>query len=359
MKGRLVRKKMSFPARSLLAALAGTALSMSAPTCHAEPSSLFDLALKPATRMYLRMGYTAVRPNDRSSEIADVTGPVIRYGDESTPGLNPQYAAALNLLSFNIQNDHPQNYAAQGLGAPRGVTVDAGGAGAPTMSLGYYFDPEKRWALEAYVLGLPFKASVKGSGRIGSTTGDGVQLGEVITTKQLGPIVYGKHVFGHRNDRFRPSLGVGAAFIVFFDTKASDSMMRYAGGKTSVSIKNAFGPGIFMGGDLKLDERWSLNATLGYIKLKTEATVVTHADPAILSKSPVVLQAAADIGPNTLTALRIINGTANNSPDLVPGIMEEIALARTGDRRYLGTYVRKMRNTLDPWLLTLSVGYDF
>lgn len=319
----------------------------------------FALDLKPATRMYIRIGYTAVRPNDRSSDVRDMTGPVLRHGDEFTPGLHPQYAQALLLLSSNIQQDHPVDYRSQGLGAPRGVTVDAGGTGSPTVSIGAYLDEAQHWAIEAYVLGLPFKVSVRGAGRIGGQGADAIDLGEVMTTKQLGPIVFGKHVFGHKGDRFRPSIGIGAAYIAFFDTKASDAMARYAGGRTSVTLKNAFGPGLFLGGDYRLDERWSLHANLGYLKLKTEGTIVTHADPAILSRSPVVIQAAQDVGPNTLTAIRIINGTTFNTPDLVPGIMEQLALARTGDPGNIGTYVRKVDSKLDPWLLTLSVGYAF
>jgi outer membrane protein W len=317
------------------------------------------LKLQPAMRMYIRMGYTAVRPNDRSSDVRDLTGPVLRHGDEFTPGLSPQYAQALLLLSSNIQQDHPLDYRSQGLGAPRGVTVDAGGTGSPTVSVGAYLDEAQQWAIEAYVLGLPFKASVRGAGRIGGQGADAINLGEVMTTKQLGPIVFGKHIFGRKSDRFRLSLGLGAAYIAFFDTKASEAMARYAGGRTSVTLKNAFGPGIFMGGDYRLDDRWSLHANLGYLRLKTEGTIVTHADPAILSRSPVVIQAAQDVGPNTLTAIQIINGTTFSSPDLVPGIMEQLALARTGDASNIGTYVRKVDSRLDPWLLTLSVGYAF
>lgn len=307
----------------------------------------------------MRLGYTHVKPNDRSSEAQDMSGPIIRYGDEFTPGLSPQYAQALVLLSSNIRQDHPGDAAAQGLGIPRGATVNAGGGGGITLSLGRYLDEDRKWALEAYVAGTPFEASVKGAGRIGGQGADSVNLGEVIKTKMLGPIAYGKYIFGDKADRLRLSMGLGAAWIFFFDTKASESLSRYSGGMTSAKIKNTLGPGAFVGGDWRFGDAWSMSLTVGYLKLRTEASVVTQTDPRVIAGSPALLQAARDVGPNTLTTIKIINGSTFNTQDLVPGIAQELALARTGQNDRLGRYQRKISTRLDPWLLTLSVGRDF
>lgn len=317
------------------------------------------LDLKPTRRLYLRMGYTYVKPNDRSSDARDMSGPIIRYGDEFTPGLSPQYAQALALLSSNIQRDHPDDARAQGLGIPRGATVDAGGAGGVTVSIGRYLDEDRKWAIEAYVLGQPFEASVRGAGRIGGQGADSVDLGEVIRTKMLGPIAYGKYIFGDKADRLRLSMGLGAAYIMFFDTQVSDSLSRYSGGRTAASIKNTFGPGAFVGGDWRLGESWSINLTVGYLKLRTKASVVTQTDPSIVASSPALLQSARDVGLNTLTAVQIINGSTFNTQNLIPGIAQELALARTGRSDDLGSYQRKISTRLDPWLVTLSVGVDF
>lgn len=320
----------------------------------------FDvLELKPATRLYWRVGYTRVSPNDRSSTVQDVDGPIMRYGDEFTPGLSPQYGQALALLSSNIAKDRPLDAASQGLGIPQGVTVDAGGGGGFTLSIGRYLDDDRNWAIEAYVLGQPFEASVRGAGRIGGQGADAVDLGEVIRTKMLGPIAYGKYIFGDKRAPLRLSFGLGAAYIVFFDTKASDSLASYSGGRTSASIKNAFGPGVFLGADWQMNNQWTMSLTLGYLKLRTESTVLTQTDPSVVSVSPALLQSARDIGNNTFTALQIINGTTFQTQDLVPGIAQELALARTGQRSNLGSFTRKVSTRLDPWMMTLSIGRDF
>lgn len=345
------------------------------PTCvlaSAGLSTFPALQLKPATHMYVNVGLTHVRPRDRSSQFADASGPVVRQGDEFTPGLLNGTAAGVNaastlqFLSANMRADRPQDLAAIGLGTPLGATVDAGNATSPTVSVGVYLDEEQTWAVEAYVAGLPFEVKVQGQGRIGSTEPGGVDLGEVMSIKQLGPIVFAKHVFGRKGDRFRASLGLGGAYIVFFDGKVSSSASQYVGGKSTVSLKNAWGPGVFMGGEYRLDERWSLVATLGHLWLKTEGTLVTQTDPAVLGRSRVVEQAAADVGKLTQTAVQFTNGTltggsgALNGPsNQLPTVLRELARARTGDPNNLGTYVRKIHTTLNPWLFTVGVGYAF
>lgn len=340
-----------------------------APGVRPEPSFL---QLKLARHLYMTVGYTRVTPKDRSGALRDVAGPLVRYGDEATPGLNNgtqagrDAASTLQFLSANIRADHPVDYASQGLGVPSGVTVDAGSTGSPTVSLGLYLNDEHTWAVEAYVASLPMTVTVKGSGRIGPG-GDGLaNLGELMRIKQLGPVVFGKYVFGSKGDRFRPSLGLGGAYIVFFDAQVSDAVSQYAGGDTSVKLKNAWGPGVFLGGEYRLDERWSLNATLGYLFLKTVGTMRTRTDPEVLARSRVNEQSAADVGSMTQTAVRFLNGSLIGGPDGIngpanqlPGVLHELARARTGDPNNLGTYEREIKTTLNPVLFTVGLGYAF
>ena len=132
-----------------------------------------------------------------------------------------------------------------------------------------------------------------------------------------------------------------------------------------MNLKNAWGPGVFLGGEYRLDEKWSLSATLGHLRLKTEGTVSTQTDPRLLAASLVPAQAAADIGPMTSTAIRFVNGTLTGGSGAVddptnqlPAVLRELARARTGDPNNLGTYVRKVKATLNPWLLTVALGRD-
>lgn len=352
-------------AGTVLAATLGMMACASSPAwaesrlAHLSPSGDVSLDLQPALRMYWRAGYTRVKPNDRSSDAQDLNGNILRYGDQSTPGLDAGNQWALNRLDVNMTADHPNDAASQGLGIPRGATVKSGGGVGLTLSIGRYLDDNRKWAVEAYVLGQPFETSVQGAGRIGGQGEDSVDLGEVIRTKLLGPIAFGKYIFGDKSDRLRFSMGLGAAYIVFFDTNASESLSRYSGGPTTARIKNTFGPGGFLGADWRFNEPWSLSLTVGYLKLRTESTVSTQTDPNVVGVSPALLQSARDVGSNTLTTMELISGARTGSPNLVPGIGQQLAVARTGQANNLGTYQRKISTRLDPWLLSLSVGRDF
>ncbi|RRS01125.1 OmpW family protein [Aquabacterium soli] len=320
-----------------------------------------ELQLKPAQNMYWRIGYTTLKPSNKNGNATELGQRVVKYGDEFTPGLDPQYAQALQLLSSSMARDHPSDYENQGLGIPDGVTVKARQAGGFTVTMGRYLDDDRHWAIEAYVLGQPFDVSAQGAGRIGGQGSDAVNLGKVLSTKALGPIAYAKYIAGNKDAWFRPSIGIGGYYFLFFDTNASKSLEDYAGGRTSISIKNAYGPASFLGADIKMGDGWTLNATLGHIWLRTQAKAVTDADPSRTALSPALVQAARDIGPNTLTAIEIINGTKFNTQNLVPGVAGQLAAARSGDNQSpsLGRYTRSFDAKLNPWLLTVSVGRDF
>jgi outer membrane protein W len=355
--------------------LAGGALSFSA---YAQQAPSTDtLTLKPdfasaVNRMhFVRFGYTKVKATHRTSQAHDRTGPVVNYGDESTPGLQDtaagrDAAGTLLYLSSNMRADHPNDYAQTGLGTPTGVSIRAGEGGNWTVALGTYLDDAKQWSVEAYVAGLPIEVPVYGAGRIGGSGADAVNLGQIMTTKQLGPIVIGKRVFGDKNDRFRPFVGLGGAYIVFLEAHATPAFEAYVGGPTRIKVKPAFGWGPFVGGELKLDERWSLNLTAGRLKLATKASATTTSNPDVLGRSPVTAQAGKDVGSNTLTAVQITNGTFTGGPaaingptNLLPGMLRELAKARTGDPENLGNSTRTVATKLDPWVVTLGVGYAF
>lgn len=320
-----------------------------------------ELQLKPARQMYWRAGYTSLKPNNKNGNATESGSRVVKYGDEFTPGLDPQYAQALQLLSSSIARDHPSDFTNTGLGIPNGVSVEARQAGGFTLTIGRYLDDERHWAVEAYVLGQPFDVSVHGAGRIGGQGSDAVDLGKVMSTKGIGPIAYAKYILGDKSSWFRPSIGLGGYYFVFFDTRVSESLQNYSGGQTRITMKNAWGPAGFLGADINMGDGWTLNTTVGYLKLRTSAKAVTNTDPALIAASPALVQSARDVGQNTLQAIQIINGTTFNTQNLLPGITNQLAVARSGANEIpsLGTYTRSFEAQLNPWMLTISVGRDF
>lgn len=384
------------------------------------------LKLEPARRFYARFGYTYISPNDKSQPTRDISGPVIRADEVlrtdgtwtsnaelihyknplarcwlgiTTTGYtcpvgvtNPQIRYATNsqvanadftlrsLLRDGIQADNPSS---PGLGVPAGVTNDAAGSGAPTVSVGMFLDEDKKWAAETFVLALPFKNAVNGSGRIGSgascqsddgkTDGGSCNLGKVVETNILPATLLLHRYFGDKNAKFRASVGVGVSYAIFFDSQATSSLEQWAGGPTKVKIKNAFGGGLFVGGQYALNDRWHLSAMVGYEKLKTTATLTTTTTPDMLADSWVSYQSAADIGTATVGAISLGDSSLTRAGYSYNGNSTQVTatkamlrnLARARNIEYgtpegtLGDYTREIKTELDPWVFNISIGYSF
>lgn len=315
---------------------------------------------------FVKFGYTAIRPLGSTSDVQDATGPLVRYGDEATPGLDTNTAGTLLYLSSNIRADHPNDYQSVGLGSPRGVRAAVSGGGTPILTLGTWLDDEHTWSVETYVLGAPIRSTVRGAGRVGGEGTDAVNLDVIATSDQLGPMVFARYSFGSRYATWRPSLGLAGTYVAFFNTRSTPSLERFVGGDTTVRIRNAFGLGAVAGLEYRLGERWTISGMIGRMKMSTTAKVITRTDPAVVGRSLAVEQSAADVGANTLNAVKTIDGTnflgpngINTSQNGIPATLAGLAKAKTGDETNLGTYTRTMKVRVDPMIYNLSVGYDF
>lgn len=218
------------------------------------------------------------------------------YGSQVIPG-----------LTAAIQGDYANGNANinDGLGSPKGILAKAGDPSSTVaLSLGYYLDDANKWAVEALVLGAPVRATVYGAGtRAGGTSPLSLDGQALIQTKMIPPIVKFGYNFGSRDWLVRPYAGVAAMYAVFFDSKTTNFFNDYQGGKTSVSIKNALGIGPMLGlsaGDQN-DSGWQFGVSIGKIRLKTEATLVTR-NTMITSDSLV----SSDYGAQTVNAIKVI-----------------------------------------------------
>jgi outer membrane protein len=268
-----------------------------------------------APRNFLRGGYVQLQLNTKSGNAIDITGPIVKPGDN---GL-------LDLLGIPA------------LGIPPNVQAKVGDAGSPVLSVGRFLD--EYWAIEALVLALPFKHEVSGAGTI-------ERLGPVVNTKQLPPTLIAHRYFGDPSNRFRPSLGIGLNHTRFFSSKSTPALEAYAGGPTDVKLSPSTGLGLFAGGMLALSPRWHLNLLLGYVNVKTTATLTTR-DTRLTAASP-VLQDQPDPVPGL--ASNVITGP------IVTTVLNDIATARGGT---LGTFERKLDLRLNPYVVYVSTGFHF
>jgi len=258
------------------------------------------------------------------------------------------------------------------IGTPKGILAKAGDPSATVaLSVGYYLDDGQHWAVEALVLGAPLRAKVYGAGT--NDRGEPNQLvgKELINTKMLPPLAKFGYYFGDRSWPVRPYLGVAAMYAIFFDTKATDFFNEYQGGKTSVSIKNSFGVGPFVGLESGAsDSGWRVGFSVGRIKLKTEATLVTR-NTLILSGADVLKDYktntvnAINVGEDTLgpfgNTLAAGSGVVPFPNGLTTELMKDLAAYKQtqGGDGSLGTFVRKQKTELSNTIFMLNVGRSF
>jgi hypothetical protein len=369
----------------------------------AAPKRKPFLNIQPARQYQVRTGYTFMLASDKHKyDVKDVSGPIVPYGT-TVPG-SPNYVdwtshggpplawqvidgapptllgltvpppfSYLTQATLGIKADHPANPQDYGLGAPVGFQAQAKSTGTPTVSVLAFLDEYHEWGVETFVLAIPPTIKIYGAGRVGGSSdypglfssgpawGASLDLGRIFTTKVLPATVILHRYFGDKDDEFRVSAGVAATYAIFFGSKADNSVNDYAGGYTRIRIKNAFCMGPAIGVTYALNDRWSLNATAAFMKLKTRSTLRTQNDPLRLAASYVVEQSARDVGPATLLAVMIGRGITipGTSTTLVEQGLTKLALATTGDPRYLGTSVRTLDSSIDLTVLNMSVGYSF
>jgi outer membrane protein W len=266
-------------------------------------------------RWFWRAGYAYLKLNDSSSDARDITGPVVRPSDN----------ALLALLGIPP------------IGVPAGVRAEVGDAGSAFVSLGRYFSPY--WSVEALVLAVPFEHEVRGAGTL-------ARLGPVATVKQVPPTVIGYYHFRDPSKTFRPALGLGLNYTRFFDARATPALEQYVGGPTSVSLSSSWGPGVFASGLWRFDKRLHVNLTLGYVDVRTTATLTTT-NTQLSNTSPVLQDQPAPVPQLASNAL---------TGPIVNGILQNIAQQRGGN---LGTYERQIDLKLNPYVFALTVGYSF
>lgn len=95
------------------------------------------------------------------------------------------------------------------------------------------------------------------------------------TARVLIPALVGKYFFRSPADTLRPYLGLGVTRVSFTSVSAnkSDPLVNQLAG-TSASLSAKWAPVFNAGVIYNINDRWSLNGSVSYIPVKTEATFV-------------------------------------------------------------------------------------
>ncbi len=341
-------------------------------------------------RVFMRLNYVYANVKTDSKEAYDITGPVVakgdivkylgvgsgfvsRYLDAETGGVGvPPSAITENdydlvgdSLDAAMNRDAANGVqgAAIGLGAPHGLKARSGSAGTPAISVWVYLDDDRKWLMEAFLLAAPLKLSVYGEGQKITGGPNGINGKKILTTEMLPPTVLLGRYFGDKNATFRPYLGVGASYAIFFNTKATQLLNQFQGGAnpgdTTVTTKNAFGIGPFVGFQANWDDDWHASLNVGQIKLKSEATLITR-NTTIVTGADVL----SHYGPEVARRIRVsetlfswIDPDTGLPIGVTTATMRD--LARAKGLTNSGTFVRKQENKFTNTIFMLSVGRKF
>ncbi|EIU7854767.1 outer membrane protein OmpW [Vibrio parahaemolyticus] len=95
-------------------------------------------------------------------------------------------------------------------------------------------------------------------------------LGDIANTKHLPPTLMVQYYFGEPQSKFRPYVGAGLNYTIFFDEGFNNKAKNV--GLTDLKLDDSFGLAANVGVDYMINDQWFLNASAWYANIETEAT---------------------------------------------------------------------------------------
>lgn len=358
-------------ALTMAAGMAIPAINAQAQTANSIFPAGWDSSVR--SRLFMRIGYTSTFTKTKSEDARDLTGPVVTR-DELFNALksfenNPAEPSAgdVFIVGSGLYGDYyfDQSQPIGGffgttgitsLGTPTGVKARAQrNVGTPTLSIGYWLDEQRKWLLEGFVLAAPMQIKIYGDGHRANGEPNSVNGRHIATTKLLPPLVVGSYNFGDKDDAVRPYVGVGVMYAVFFGAKTTSFFNDYVGGPTTISTKNTFGAGPFVGLQGAINDDWHLNLSVGQVGLRTTSRLVTS-NTNITSDS-LVLKDLYATGISGADFPETIALGENIETGFTTKVMNYVKQNRGTPT--LGTYVREQKMKITNTIVTLSVGRSF
>ncbi|MCR9727475.1 outer membrane protein OmpW [Vibrio parahaemolyticus] len=93
---------------------------------------------------------------------------------------------------------------------------------------------------------------------------------DIADTKHLPPTLMVQYYFGEPQSKFRPYVGAGLNYTIFFD-EGFNSIGKGAG-LSDLKLDDSFGLAANVGVDYMINDQWFLNASAWYANIETEAT---------------------------------------------------------------------------------------
>jgi outer membrane protein len=133
------------------------------------------------------------------------------------------------------------------------------------LGLNFVYFYDSNWAVEL-LAATPYTHDVTIQDKNAVLGVDGANLGEV---SHLPPTLSALYYFD-TNSAFKPYVGVGINYTVFFDEEFAAAPKSL--GLSNLELDGSFGLSAQIGADYHLDDKWSLNASIRYIDIDADAT---------------------------------------------------------------------------------------
>ncbi|ELX10985.1 outer membrane protein W [Janthinobacterium sp. HH01] len=143
-----------------------------------------------------------------------------------------------------------------------GTKADVGTDTKPRFAIAYMLTDNISAELD---LGLPYKHDLIGAGAIEGT-------GKLGTSEVLPPTAFVQYRFLPANSMFRPYVGLGITYAMFQKETGSGqltALLNTGGPGTTFKLDDKWALSYQIGGTLKINEKWFVDATVIKTKLKT------------------------------------------------------------------------------------------
>lgn len=126
------------------------------------------------------------------------------------------------------------------------------------------------------VAATPFSHTVEGAG--------GLAGAEIADVKHLPPTLLAQYHFFDATAKFRPFVGAGLNYTVFFDEEPSAALKATLGtNDVELDLDSSFGIALQLGFNYDLNEKWGLHGMISKIDINTDATVYANGAKALTS----------------------------------------------------------------------------
>lgn len=175
----------------------------------------------------------------------------------ASPFASANFSVNVGAISVDPNSSSSAINEAPALGLKGGADTQLG------VTIDYAFND--KWVLEL-VTATPFDHNVNGTG--------GLAGNKIADIKQLPPTLFAQYHFLDSSYAFRPFVGVGINYTVFFDEQPTDALKATLGtDDVEVKLDNSFGFAAQAGFNYMMNENWGLHAMVSVIDIESDATV--------------------------------------------------------------------------------------